>query len=95
MELHILPLENPPTAPNKILCVPLVTVILLHTIKQQLQGYEVWPLNIISRPLIISMTRLSHLFFVICITMVIFPFICRTFLDTLFICMAYKITLHL
>ena len=27
------------SAPNKILCVPLVTVTLLHTIKQQLQGY--------------------------------------------------------
>ena len=27
------------SAPSKILCVPLVTVTLLHTIKQQLQGY--------------------------------------------------------
>ena len=30
------------------------------------------------------MTRLSHLLFVIHITTVIFPFICKTFLDTLF-----------
>ena len=27
------------SAPNKILCVPLVTVTLLHTIKYQLQDY--------------------------------------------------------
>ena len=67
------------SAPNKILCVPLVTVTNLHTIMYQLQGYYVWPLNIISRPLIVLMTSISHLLFVTHITTVMFPFICKMF----------------